>query len=151
MHYFYLIAAISLNAATAGKILGEVSAVYAVLQGLKKAFPGLAGRWMVVLNVALSLCGAAAIIPPDSFFSTGTVVMILLAGIQAAGSAGIHGTVQNVAPVALQTVLGQGPKTDAPQVDSVSVLPIPEAQGSTHAEAYKNTVGKANPYEDILK
>lgn len=113
MHSFQLITAITLNAATAGKILGEVSAVYAVLQGLKKAFPSLAGRWMVVLNIALSLCGAAAIIPPESLFSTGTVVMILLAGIQAAGSAGIHGTVQNVAPVALQTVLGQAPAVNA--------------------------------------
>lgn len=141
MHPFYLIAAISLNAATAGKILGEVSAVYAVLQGLKKAFPGLAGRWMVVLNVALSLCGAAVIIPPDSFFSTGTLVMILLAGIQAMGSAGIHGTVQNVAPVALQTVLGQGPKVEAQPVNSSGMPPssIPIVKTS------------ANPYEDILK
>jgi len=113
MHSVQLIAAITLNAVTAGKILGEVSAVYAVLQGLKKAFPALAGRWMIVLNIALSLCGAATIIPPDSLFSTGTLVIVLLAGIQAAGSAGIHGTVQNVAPVALQAVLGQAPKADA--------------------------------------
>jgi hypothetical protein len=137
MHSIYLISAISLNNATAGKVLGEIGAVYLLLQGLKKAFPALSGKWMVLLNVALSLCGSALIIPPESFFSTGTLVVVLLAGIQAAGSAGIHGTVQNVAPVALQTVLGQGPKVEAPQVDSVSTAAAPTV--------------KTNAYEDILK
>lgn len=129
MHPLYLIAAISLTAGTAGKVLGELGSVYLLLQGIKKAFPALAGRWMVVLNVALSLCGAALIIPPDSFFSSGTLVVVLLAGIQAAGSAGIHGTVQNVAPLALQAVLGQGPKVDTTAVSPVSTAPV-TAQGT---------------------
>jgi hypothetical protein len=130
MHSLYLIAAISLDPATAGKILGEMTAVYGLLQGVKKAFPALTGKWAIVLNVAMSLIGAAVIIPPDSFFSIGTLMVVLLAGIQAAGSAGIHGTVQNVAPAALQTVLGQGPKVDAPQADSASVEPV-TASGPT--------------------
>lgn len=140
MHSLYLIAAISLDPATAGKILGEMTAVYGLLQGVKKTFPALTGKWAIVLNVAMSLIGAAVIIPPNTFFSMGTLMVVLLAGIQAAGSAGIHGTVQNVAPVALQTVLGQGPKVDAPQVNVSSGL-----LGSVIPPT------KPNPYEDILK
>mgnify|MGYP006951277386 CR=1 FL=1 len=124
MHSLYLIAAISLDPATAGKILGEIGVVYGLLQIVKKNVPSLTGKWAVVLNYAMSLIGAALIIPPNSFFSVGTLQVLLLAVIQANGSAGIHGTVQNVAPVALQTVLGQGPKVDAPQVDSVSATAI---------------------------
>jgi len=100
---------IPLDAATAGKVLAEVSSVYLLLQGIKKAFPSLMGKWAVVLNIALSIVGAVVIIPPDHLFSVQTLTMLLLAGIQAAGSAGIHGTVQNVAPLAVQTALGQAP------------------------------------------
>ena len=151
MHPFYLIAAISLDPATAGKIVGEVTAVYGLLQALKKAFPALSGKWAIVLNVFMSLCGAAAIIPPSSLFSVGTLNVLLLALIQTLGSAGIHGTVQNVAPVALQTVLGQGPKP-MQQIQQSEPLSGSLASMSGLAAAGAKPAGeKSDPYEDILK
>lgn len=150
MHPFYLIAAISLDPATAGKIVGEVATVYGLLQVIKAKFPALTGKWAIILNVSMSLCGAAAIIPPDSFFSKGTLMILLLAVIQALGSAGIHGTVQNVAPVALQTVLGQGPKPTDNVRQQMQNFP-PALSGLMGGVGAPPVATKSDPYEDILK
>jgi hypothetical protein len=123
MHPLYFIAAISLSGITAGKVAGIIASVYAILQVAKKTFPALTGKWALAINLGLSVGAVAIVLPPDKLFSMESFTALAIAGITAMGSAGIHGTVQNVAPAALQTVLGQGTKTDAPQGNSVAVAP----------------------------
>jgi hypothetical protein len=118
MHSLYLIAAISLSGVTAGKVAGIIASVYAILQVVKKTFPAVNGYAALAINLGLSIGAVAVLMPPDKLFSLDSLTALAIAGISALGSAGIHGTVQNVAPAALQTVLGQGPKVDAPQGDS---------------------------------
>lgn len=101
--------AIPLDATTAGKVLAISGSAYAVLQALKKVFPGISGYWAVALNVAINVIGVLIVLPPEKLFSLESLTTLLIAGITAAGSAGIHGTVQNVAPAAVQSVLGQKP------------------------------------------
>ena len=103
----YLLATITLDATTAAKVLAISALVYALLQTVKKAFPALSGWWAVGLNIALSIVGAVIVVPQDQLFSLATLTTLLTAGIAAAGAAGIHGTVQNVAPAPVQTALGQ--------------------------------------------
>lgn len=105
----YLIATITLNAVAAGKVLGISASVYAILQVVKKTFPSVSGKFAVGMNVILSVSGSMALFTPDKLFSIETVTALIIAGITAAGSAGIHGTVQNVAPPAVQAILGQVP------------------------------------------
>lgn len=140
MNTLYLIAAITLSGVTAGKVAGIIAAVYTILQVVKKTFPAVNGTWALLINLGLSIGAVAVILPPDKLFSMESFTALAIAGISAMGSAGIHGTVQNVAPVALQTVLGQGPKVDGPQVNTASVAPV-SAQSTT----------KPSPYEEILK
>ena len=135
MHPFYLIAAISLSGLNAAKVAGIIASVYTILQVVKKTFPAVSGHWALLINLGLSIGGVAVLMPPDKLFSLDSLTALAIAGISALGSAGIHGTVQNVAPVALQTVLGQGPKTDAPQVNTASVATVPT----------QSTTSKYNP------
>jgi len=130
MHSLYLIAAISLSGVTAGKVAGIIASVYAILQVVKKTFPSVNGYAALAINLGLSVGAVAILLPPEKLFSLDSLTALAIAGISALGSAGIHGTVQNVAPAALQTVLGQGPKVDAPQVDSASTTAI-SAQTAT--------------------
>jgi len=132
MHSLYLIAAISLSGVTAGKVAGIIASVYTILQVVKKTFPAVTGRWALAINLGLSIGAVAIVLPPDKLFSMESFTALAIAGISALGSAGIHGTVQNVAPVALQTVLGQGPKVDAAQVDSVSAAAISAQTGKKY-------------------
>lgn len=125
MHYFYFIAAISLSGITAGKVAGIIASVYAILQVVKKTFPAVTGKWALAINLGLSIGAVAIVLPPDKLFSMESLTALAIAGITAMGSAGIHGTVQNVAPAALQTVLGQGTTADALQVNSASVQANP--------------------------
>jgi len=130
MHSLYLIATISLSGVTAGKVAGIIASVYTILQVVKKTFPVVTGRWALAINIGLSIGAVAIVLPPDKMFSMESFTALAIAGISAMGSAGIHGTVQNVAPAALQNVLGQGNSADAPQGDSAIVQAIP-AQGKT--------------------
>ena len=130
MHSLYLIATISLSGVTAGKVVGIIASVYTILQVVKKTFPAVTGRWALVINIVLSIGAVAIVLPPDKLFSMESFTALAIAGISAMGSAGIHGTVQNVAPAALQNVLGQGDKTDATQGNSVAVQASP-VQGTT--------------------
>lgn len=149
MHSFYLIAAISLSGINAAKVAGIIAGVYTILQVAKAKFPAITGTWALVINIGLSIGAVAVILPPEKLFSMESFTALAIAGISAMGSAGIHGTVQNVAPVALQTVLGQGPKTDAPQVDTASVA---DTTPQTPIGGNIGIVGrKSDPYEDILK
>ena len=125
MHSLYFIAAISLSAITAGKVAGIIASVYAILQVVKKTFPAVTGRWALAINLGLSIGAVAIVLPPDKLFSMESFTALAIAGISAMGSAGIHGTVQNVAPAALQNVLGQGNSADAPQGNSVAAQGIP--------------------------
>lgn len=125
MHYLYFIAAISLSGITAAKVAGIVASVYAILQVVKKTFPAVTGKWALAINIGLSIGAVAIVLPPDKLFSMESFTALAIAGISAMSSAGIHGTVQNVAPAALQNVLGQGPKVDAPQVNAPSVTTTP--------------------------
>src|SRR5580765_4015163 len=144
MHIIYTLAAISLSGVTAGKVAGIIAAVYTILQVLKAKLPGISGRWALLINLGLSIGGVAVLMPPDKLFSLDSLTALAIAGISALGSAGIHGTVQNVAPVALQTVLGQGPKVDAPvTVSGSTALNLSAAQSKTATGS--------DPYEDILK
>jgi len=104
--YLFLLA-ITLNAAAAGKVLGISASVYAILQVVKKTFPSVSGKWAVIMNVILSVSGSMALFTPDKLFSMETATALIIAGITATGSAGIHGTVQNVAPQSVQVMLGQ--------------------------------------------
>lgn len=99
MHHLYFIAAISLNAATAGKVAGIVASVYTLLQVIKKSFPGVSGYGALAINVGLSIGGVAILLPPEKLFSLESLTSLLVAGISAAGAAGIHGTVQNLTSV----------------------------------------------------
>lgn len=92
---FTIIAAIVLNAATAGKVLGIMASVYAILQLLKKLFPAISGWVAVALNIVLSVIGTVVLVPADQFFSLQTLLTAITA---AAGAAGVHGTVQNLGP-----------------------------------------------------
>lgn len=148
MHHFYLIAAISLSGINAAKVAGIIASVYTVLQVVKKTFPAVSGHWALLINLGLSIGGVAVLMPPDKLFSLDSLTALAIAGISALGSAGIHGTVQNVAPVALQTVLGQGPKTDAP-IPQISV-PISATSGVA-AIGGQPTTTKSDPYQEILK
>lgn len=100
------VAVIAFDAVTAGKVLGILTVVFAVLQALKKAFPSISGWWAVAINVGLSLVGVSLTISPDSFFTLPTLTTLLVTGITAAGAAGLHGTVSSVAPEAIKKVVG---------------------------------------------
>jgi len=130
MHTLYLIAAISLSGITAGKVAGIIASVYTILQVVKKTFPAVTGRWALAINLGLSIGAVAIVLPPDKLLSMESFTALAIAGISAMGSAGIHGTVQNVAPAALQNVLGQGNSADSPQGNSVAVQASP-VQGTT--------------------
>jgi hypothetical protein len=99
----------ALSPALAGEVLAISGVVYAALQALKKAFPVLSGWPAVGINVALSILGAVIVIPQDQLFSLSTLTTLLVGGIAAAGAAGVHGTVQNLAPASVQAALGQTP------------------------------------------
>jgi hypothetical protein len=98
--YNLLASAVPLNPITAAKILALAGLAYAVLQGLKKSFPAISGVASVVINVALAVVGAVVIIPPAQLFSIETLTTLLVAGIAAAGAAGIHGTIKNFTTLA---------------------------------------------------
>jgi hypothetical protein len=108
-HITILLITLTLNAALAAKVLAISAVVYAALQALKKAFPALSGWASVAINVALSVIGAVIVVPPDQLFSLTTLTTVLVGGIAAAGAAGVHGTVQNLAPAGVQSALGQAP------------------------------------------
>lgn len=135
MHSLYFIGAITLSGITAAKVAGIIASVYAILQVAKKTFPALIGKWALAMNLGLSIGAVAIVLPPDKLFSMESFTALAIAGITAMGSAGIHGTVQNVAPAGLQAVLGQSKATDAPQGNSVAVAPIAE----------QSTTSKYNP------
>ena len=92
---YFLCFALALTTATSAKILAIAGAVYAVLQVAKKIFPSLAGPWALLLNLGLSVAGVLVTVTPDKFLSVDTLVAVLTA---VAASAGIHGTVKNLAP-----------------------------------------------------
>jgi len=125
MHPIYFIATITLSGITAGKVAGIIASVYAILQVVKKTFPAVTGRWALAINLGLSIGAVAIVLPPDKLFSMESFTALAIAGISAMGSAGIHGTVQNVAPTALQNVLGQGNSAETPQGNSVAAQDIP--------------------------
>jgi hypothetical protein len=127
MHSLYLIAAISLSGVTAGKVAGIIASVYTILQVIKKTFPAVNGYAALAINLGMSIGAVAVILPPEKLFSLDSLTALAIAGISALGSAGIHGTVQNVAPVALQAVLGQGPKVDATAVVESKDIPSVKA------------------------
>ena len=74
---------------TSLKILASAVAVYLLLQGAKRYFPGLCGRYAVIYNFLLSGVGAVLVQRPTSVAG----VLAILA--QTSGiAAGIHGTVK---------------------------------------------------------
>lgn len=97
---------IPLDAATAAKVLALSGSVYGILQVIKQVFPRLGGYWAIGLNIALSVLGALLVLPPDHLFSLQSFTTLMIAGITAAGAAGIHGTVPTL-PASVQKVLGQ--------------------------------------------
>lgn len=97
---------IALDASTAGKLLGISGSVYTILQAVKLKF-NLNGYWAIGLNILLSVGGVLILLPPEHLFSLASVTTLMLAGISAAGAAGIHGTVPTL-PETVKKVTGQG-------------------------------------------
>src|SRR5258708_21486031 len=110
---FPIAAALSLDAVTAGKVLVLLTAVYTILLSLKKALPAIGGPaiggWFALaLNIVLAVIGAVVILPVGQFFSVETLTIAIVAGITAAGAAGIHGTVSKLGPPASSSSSGSG-------------------------------------------
>ena len=93
MYFVALILFVALTIPPAAKVLAIAVAVYALLQGLKKApwFNDLlVGWWSVVFNVAFSIIGVIVVTPVDQLYTITTLTQIMTA---VGTSAGIHGTV----------------------------------------------------------
>lgn len=104
--------AITLDATSAGKVLGLAGSVYAILQVVKVKFPSVTGYWAIGLNVALSVIGVLVLLPPEHLWSLNSFTTLMIAGITAASAAGIHGTVPTL-PQAVQKVTGQATSDQA--------------------------------------
>jgi len=89
-HIAFVVLAIS--ATTGAKILGIATAVYAVLQVIKKIFPSVTGVWAFALNIALSVLGYLVTVPVTTLFSLDTLIGLLTV---IAAAAGIHGTIKS--------------------------------------------------------
>ena len=116
---FLIGSGLAFDALTAGKVLGLLTAVFTILQALKKAFPSIGGWGSVVLNIALSVIGAVVILPAGQFFSVETLTIAIVAGITAAGAAGIHGTIKN-----LGSGSDTGSSTVASKVAMIAILAL---------------------------